>query len=64
VKFSYNQGFTIEGLRVVKKPRFREITKRQLEKTIVGIGTRLHWSLINTLSDELQSSNKTGEKNG
>lgn len=56
VKYGYNSGFNIEGLRVVKKPKFREITKRQLDRTIVAIGTRLHYTLIGILAEELQSN--------
>ena len=56
-KASYGyDGFNLEGLRVVKKPRFREITERQLQKTIVTIGTRLHYSMIVFLADDLKSS--------
>ena len=58
VSFDSYRGFNLEGLRVVKKPKFREITHRQLEKTTVAIGTRLHWTLIGILADELrQQSN-------
>ena len=56
--FDSFRGFSLEGLRVVKKPKFREITKRQLDKTIVTLGTKLHWTLIGILADELKSYNQ------
>ena len=58
VSYGYN-GFTLEGLRVVKKPKFREITERQLQKTIVAIGTRLHYTMIDFLANDLKSSLST-----
>lgn len=56
VKFDPFRGFALEGLRVVKKPRLREITERQLQKTTVAIGTRLHWTMIRFLADDLQTT--------
>ena len=58
--FDFFRGFNLEGIRVVKKPKFREITKRQLDKTTIAIGTRLHWTLIRSLADDLKSSSLKG----
>ena len=51
--FGSDSRFWLEGVRVVKKPRYREINERQVKKAVTEIGKRLHWMLIHRIDDEL-----------
>ena len=63
IRYLETGKFDIQGIRVVKKPRFRELSDYQLLRATRSVGAQLS-SLVKTNLVELlcRSSNKTGDK--